>query len=463
MRPPCSSTPAAVIAVALTADWLTDGSTTGSEPTGGTLRVELRAAKQDGTGTLTYNAAESVKPVAGYIQRDTDTDHFGTLEVEYLQHVALGNGEGLNTLLIAPDEYAPIISPPGGTVTSTNAGAPGYETIDAINTADKTTPGGPADKVDPTQNQILVSDRGMVYHVGELAHLALLGPDTTRTVGEAWGALPVGATNDNVTDFMLDPYTATPFTAAGNGLVPHAAVLMDQFVGRSPQADGVDNDGDTQVDESDERFLPGVINLNTAPRPVLELALPIADPTLRSAVVDAIIDWRDRTTPRMAGVRSDAGFGFTGELMPVLGLVPAAGLGANGFDDLVLPTNPNLAALADGDPIPGVQIDFLSNESLDPLHVAAQRPVVSSAEADNILGNDEIIDDREERAMVARWIMQNTSVRSDAYIAYILIEGYDSADTAKGPIERARAIALFNRSGTTSLDDDTLIKMWRIE
>lgn len=460
--------PAAVISTALVADWIDDASTTGTQPTGGPVRVELRAKQQDNAAYFTwaYNAAESVSPVGGFTQTDTDTDHFGTLEVEYLQHTALGNGAGVNTLLYGPTEYVPVVSPPGGTVASPNAGAPGYENIDAINLADKTAVGGPADKVDANANQFVISDRGRAYHVGELAHLALIGPSTTQTVGEVWGPLPVGAGNDSVADFMLDPYTATPFTAAGNGMLPHAAVLMDQFIGRSPQADAVDNDGDGTTDEADERFVPGMINLNTAPRAVLDLSLPIADPALRTAVVNQITAWRGRTPARPAGTRTAAGFAFTGELLPVLNLVPAAGLATapNTFDDLVLPTNPALGTLADGDPIPGTQIDFLSNVTLDPLDVAgAVRPRVSSAQPDLILGNDDITNDREERAMVAAWIMQNMSVRSDAYIAYILVEGYDASDTARGPIERARAIAVFNRTGSTSMNDDTLVKLWRIE
>src|SRR5690606_17941788 len=152
--------------------------------------------------------------------------------------------------------------------------------LDALGETDKTAvPNSLTPPVDPTTNQLLITNRG-ILQVGELAHIAILGPSETQTVAQAWGSVT------DVTDFMINldaSASATPpaptMTPGGSFQVPHAVALLGQFTTISPRHDGEDNDGIGGNDSAGELSIPGLINFNTMPDHLLDKILPIADST----------------------------------------------------------------------------------------------------------------------------------------------------------------------------------------
>lgn len=159
------------------------------------------------------------------------------------------------------------------------------------------------------------------------------------------------------------------------------------------QVDSPKYKGNTGYNSDD--FKPGTINLNTAPKAVLKcLSLPFqpgtATPVDADLVADAIIASRQAPTAGAAvagGVRQ--------------GLV-------------------------------------LQSEAFGPKGL-------KSYSSDTTLPAKFYTNDRNLNLETLSWLPQQTSCRSDCFVAYILVQGYMAEDFTRGPTEVKRAIAIYKR------------------
>ena len=319
---------------------------------------------------------------------------------EFKQRATLGNGEGLNVMAIQSADFKSEINYTENAAKDLEFPAP-YQDIDALGVAQK---GGPAALLNPADNdkmQFLLSDRGTVVQLGELAMIPILGPTNTQTVPEAWNA------RNNIEQFYFD---FTGIVATDDVTAPHK--LLTYLTTLSPAEDGVNNDGAGGIDDAaadgapSEMFLHGTININTAPTELLERVLPL--PNLseleRGAIADLIVNYRANATGARPNLHRAAfqGFFSTSELLHL-------DLGGSqfGVDNQDNPT------------INGTAVDFHHS-------------------------GDGVYDDREERTLLARWLGQIGAVRSDVFTAYVLVRGYRGNSTA--PESEQRVVVLIDRS-----------------
>ncbi len=474
-----------------------------SASAGNPIRVELR-----GTNGVTGAALDwpySDMPSEGMPATisgrtiESSSNPIGT--VDYRQIITLGNGNGLNTIAVTYqnclDDYnnnlanrkkeltTDLTIPSGQTTPAEPTGRyeddsnnpdPLKNPLDKLGEDNKGGPGGGPTSTLASQ-QLLISNVGEIRQIGELAHIAIIGPRpplqspnppaSHKTVAEMWE----WAGETDIEKLMLD-FSAAPSNlvasstgstdTADNIAVPYAVLMLDQLTTLSPAVDvdsngnpiDNDNDGSTNASDPDERFVPGKINLNTISGDLntiiddpsardshlLHHILPIPDKTVRKNVIRAIVKYRDKLTPFNTtnrglgtGYRDRKGIANLAELFMCVD--PASD---DSIDILTSgPQTGDTPTLSDGSS--NVSIDFLP----DP-------PIA-----------DGIEDDREEETMIARWLMQTCSTRSDIYTAYVFIQGYPSGNFAAlddngdpiGPVESARFIAVFDRSRITGPDD----------
>lgn len=230
----------------------------------------------------------------------------------------------------------------------------------------------------------------------------------------------------------------------------HASMVFDEFTTLSPRYDGADNDNDdfgndptssTGADNTEaEQYVPGTININTAPLHVLTLAAPLPEAIDDvQALMGKVIEYRDTPANRATitglaagNVRTDPGIAGIGELLMVN---PAwAASGTTGNQDMMwhgLPPNDGtLPATVDLYPMPGIP-DANLNATL-PNTIEAQ---------------------------MARFqfLSQAFTTRSDVFTAYIYIRGYSASNFGNGPIEAKRFFVVFDRSGITGSSDNVRI------
>ncbi len=409
--------------IATTNDWPT---------TDGPIAIELRAKDEAGDDvryqTLdSYGMANTKAPAV-----ITSATPVVGAEVRYRQYATIGNGNKLNVLTVTDSGGGSVFTKNDVDPRDDNATTQAYDGTNverlALNNKSAGTGAGPTDQLTTTNNeQIVISNFGQFGQVGELGHLAFLGPrdtgsgaNTAETIPDRWG------TQTSAANFMLDFQAATKIDGSVDALnVPHAMMFFDRFTTMAPTAsftgdpgDGVDNDGDGQIDEADEQLVPGMVNINTVTVEFLAKVLPINDATLRNNVATEIINYRDNVAGRPAGSRTSPGIAHMGELVPVLQLALTSGSYA-----------------IDTSAIGGVWVDMIG-QNMDPTALA-----------------DGVIDDREEQVMLARFLNQVASTRSDVFTAYITVRGFQAGAFDQDPIEAARYIVVFDRSGMTSNSD----------
>ncbi|MCE9591885.1 MAG: hypothetical protein K8S99_15340 [Planctomycetes bacterium] len=281
--------------------------------------------------------------------------------------------------------------------------------------------------------------------VGQIAMVAALpfNGSGSNLLPETWASTSPKPTS--VEQFMLDFRSPNFVGGANNGnlSVPHATFLIDRLTAVSPRYDGLDNDGDGVVDEEDELFVPGTLNINTASADMIKKALPIptipgGDSTVRDAVVDAIVNYRDMKGTYSAANRGVAagfrtlngqglkGIAYVGELFAALDMMPAGpGNIGNNVDGS---GNPK-----DDTDINGTVIDWWGPN-------ANFRKSVKDNRAN----------DRKERVMIPAMLTNVARTRSDIFTAYILLQGFPTGDFSVGPVESARLFVILDRSGCTT-------------
>ncbi|MBI1370879.1 MAG: hypothetical protein GC162_19775 [Planctomycetes bacterium] len=369
----------------------------------GNITVELRAPAQAG-GNCTWGYSKTTN--AGGMPDTYDEngvasagDPKNTL-TGYKQITSIGNSEKLNVITVAS----------GGFVQrSHGASIAAYDTT-LENLGDSPKPNGAAGAIAAgslINNQLLFSDTGSIVHIGDLAMIAVLPLDGTKSVGDAWGA----ATTAGAHMLNISPSAALAnATATNDRALPHSQLLLDRFTTLSPYEDGFDNDGDGVIDNPEEQLIVGTVNLNTASKAFLNKVLPIPDATIRSTIVDNIVAYRDGARP--AGFRSAKGIASIGELLNII--TPLESDAADNYQTTA-----------------GTPIDFDSN------------PSTTAPSADGI------VDDREETTLFARWLMQVCSTRSDVYTAYINIRATTGNSATANIVGERHIVVVFDRSNLT--------------
>lgn len=245
-------------------------------------------------------------------------------------------------------------------------------------------------------------------------------------------------------DFAYASYL-TPKTYGG--------LVMDQFTTLNPAVDSVDNDDDADDDEDDERFVMGRININTVPLHIAALAAPFPATVSDAASLFAeILDYRDSLN----------GFASIGQLLNP----PHSALDGT---DPAGPGVPGMYALF-GDGVSNDDVDTGSarfDQLRDLYPLPEQRPAAAPTGASVALNEKvsyQTTDDAEERMMLFQFFPQVFDTRSDIYASYILLHGYRTDRFNEGPVETARVIVIFDRSGLDNADPKVrVLGMYRYE
>ena len=369
--------------------------------------IEMEVLDSDGAWVV-YQKVPGKSYNKGYTGPHTTIDTADPTGKSWtVQTLSTGNGNGINAMSVQQTEFLRTIK------------GFGYENYDgSFGTLGQANKGlaGPPDQFSATADQLVFNQSGVISHVGEILTVPVMGPTSTLPIPEVIGSATT------LDELKLDPANIALVNNNADYQVPHAVLLMDRLTTLSPREDSVDNDGDGTIDNASELFIPGSLNLNTAPKALLNQVLPIANPTVRSNYVDAIVAYRDTPgmTNRVRNCRaSRKGLAYVAETYNLGALASGWDFGRNTVDDF---NNPAMGS---------IQGDFLSNPAA---------------------GADGIIDDREEKTFVPRWLAQTCSTRSDVYVAYILVRGYSPGNLTT-PVTERRAAVLLDRSRVATQDD----------
>ena len=243
--------------------------------------------------------------------------------------------------------------------------------------------------------------------------------------------------------------------------IPHMAMIMDQFTTISPRYDGGDNNGNGQIDEQAEIFVPGRINVNTAPNWLLALTSPIPEPLDElTDLYRAIAEYRDKPASRIAmsganptigfagaGIRnndnSDKGIASIGELMFIRRRI---GGETNGTD-----------MLRYADPVK----EAGSFTLIDPMRPYPRRESIDSIDDDRAQmlesSDDKEKYEAQERMARYQYLTNTLTTRSDMYCAYVVIRGYNSADFSGPPVEKQQFFMIIDRSNITKASDPVVV------
>ena len=424
------------------------------------IDIELRAEDQSGT-TLDWAYSRVVshefpKTVEQDLFIHPSLDQGGTdpstmMIQDYAQRSRVGNGNGLNMMLV---DHAEVVEHDTGPDDN------GIYVDTEHNLTETNKTHGYSDELAATsQEQLIIADRITgIEHVAEILNVAIIGPtvevatNTVTTTAEHWD------TTSSVAQLLLDVSDTSPVVKTtspsdpDNGIydVTHGEFLVERFVTLSPRTDNEDNDGDGVTDNEEEVFLPGMININTMPLELMASYLPIPNDVLRGEVAKRIGKRRHLLENRggVAGSDPRPAIAYISELF-------------RDYDSGVLNPTENLSLrtlLTGGDPgwpgglpgdtpdISGVQVDFLANSGA---------------------GVDGVGDDREEELILIKYLREVATTRSDRFAAYVLLRGYQADDFrngGEGAIHSRRFVALFDRSSVVDADDGVkLLGVLRID
>ncbi|MEM6757276.1 MAG: hypothetical protein AAF586_08925, partial [Planctomycetota bacterium] len=265
---------------------------------------------------------------------------------------------------------------------------------------------------------------------------------------------------------VVDLDTTSPTTTEG---VPHAALLFDRLTILDPGNDDRDNDNDGDTDESpsqvtdiEERLVPGLLNINTAPSFLAALAAPLpehlddAEGLFRgiAAYRDYPADARGSSTTKTRGypvgmARQEPGIASIGELL-FLNDATAASISPTGGN--LTETTKMQAIGRDGNAMDYDRLTdaIVGNEATYDRYDIVPMPEVERYISTTLVDPFErrtMTDGPEERLARFQFLANLFSTRSDVYTAYVVIRGYQSGAYQLGPTEQAHYIAVFDRSG----------------
>ncbi len=420
---------------AISTTWPADGSNTDFDPNGTSLLfdIALRATDHNGTPlTFAYCKAKGMKLPdeqrnQTFVTNDENTNPASLNIVGYLQQGKVGDGRGLNALLVDPDSYKavgamglPSAEDNAGNVYTSNLCDLGKQTKGKGTT-------GPLAEWTKHQFPFVPDEQTNAFvHIGEMLQVSFMGFSETdkKTFREVWE--DAGAAGHE--DLMFD-FETTEMAGTDEQAVPHYVAILNRFTTYGPNSDGQDNDDDGSID-NDEYFVPGRININTVSGDLdsvdgsranttphlLIRCLPIPDLALRQKVVRAILEYRDKPGSRPSDFRKEKGIAYIGELMAIPEVREALTTGSYSGDTRTIPQSG------------GVIVDR------------------SPADA-----GDTIADDIEEKVMLFKWLSQVLTTRSDVFIVYLTVRGVDISvaenheDYGKA-VQQRRYIAVVDRS-----------------
>ena len=352
--------------------------------------------------------------------------------------------------------------------------------INSTDPGDLTTPGAkPTPIYVRNDSFISLGELLRVYHVGPGWVVANSGPGGDVTPGEG-KAMPtelappedteavkrlangrVGMMADRADTDRPSEY-AIPDAGWERGVpfIPLGALLADFLMVDSPMADGVDNDGDGKIDSADddggEDRVFGKVNVNTAPKEVLEklLAMSGIDPVPRELILAEIIAYRDLLNNSVAGqhgtnytvpggrkaatdisnLRGDKGFASIGEVAIPIYLMATSTYfrETTGTKNFSLPYNSYLG----------------SNQAPNNYGVDAD-----GNDDGLVTGVNAVLGDLSKYHLYWTWLANQVTVRSDTFLAYI----YVKLPTSALPF---RYVAVIDRSNCRESGDTPQVLMF---
>ncbi|MCC7408021.1 MAG: hypothetical protein IT442_08115 [Phycisphaeraceae bacterium] len=290
--------------------------------------------------------------------------------------------------------------------------------------------------------------------------------------GGAYDPVVLGTGVEQIVKRLFLDFSPTATVPLETG-VSHAALVLETISTISPQFDGIDNDNDDGDDDlrtnadgdglytsgtgSPELFVPGKININTAPMHVIAMAAPLPEPLDElQAMAQTIVMYRNASQGDPLPVRRSNWTIYSTGVPANFGKIN--GTNVRGIVSLgeLLTLQPDAAAGTYASPyLPaGTLAEHLNMNRWNslvgaiPLRTAA---APTPEEVSIVSGVTPVITQVEgsaqKRAARFRYLNQLFTTRSDVYTAYIEIRGYPSDDYRKGPVERTRMIVVFDRSG----------------
>ena len=323
------------------------------------------------------------------------------------------------------------------------------------------------------QLQLHLTDEPM-RSVTELGMMHMFGFTDTEHFSRRMSANTGPPENEHF--LLIDPKNRLIYDVVETYGVPHAALLMDLFTTVSPRGDNRDNDNDdgnneldadlASIDNDEELLVPGTINVNTAPMHLMTLASPLGesldeveklmrtivayrDEPLRGARLRPGNDhgayWSNGTAGfNVQTIRNNAinvdyhipGFDTTGTRLNQPGI---ASLGELLYLNPGNADNDMLRYGIDGtNGLPG------GNGGMD------MHPDPDEADANS----PTVPDDNEQRLARFGMLSQAYTVRSDRFVIYGVVRGYDNQNLTGSPAETARFIAIIDRGAMYDSDAD---------
>jgi|GEM_PF-3735552 len=395
------------------------------------------AAFDDGSAEVAVGVPDKTAPTMPPDPTSAEQGYIG-----YRQADNFGNGNGINMMTVTDGTFkaAAAVNDDVGKPWDVATADTNYKTdFDALGDANKTAKTvAPADLVDPAKNQIVIANDadGKIRLIGDLAMIAAIGPRNDKTVADVWNGYTDTGGQIGAAGFMLNfDDTNLVNTAAPMTSLPFAAVLMDRFT--TMRYDGQDRNGDNLPNTADA-FIPGQINLNTVSEEMLKNLLPIPDTNKREDVAKLIVGYRDLKSVTLSG---GSIVDFTSGNSRFMGIAQPGWRQA-----------PGIASIGEIYKVTG---GVLGSDSVDNQKLPAGGTTVDFTPAS---AADGVADDREEQAMVLRWLSQVCTTRSDVFAAYIYIRGYDNGTfNADHLAEVARVLVILDRSGV--IDQNTAPKV----
>ena len=409
----------------------------------GAVQVELRGEDQ-GTGTtLAWPYCGVIVDGVENIANGWETTNSmvaaplpgGANNAFYIQHSYHGT-DGVNLLQCEPSDFGPQTDEPesydatmievGSTSKTREPTVAGGQFVGDWN-------GGDMQWLFLDKQTSATDNDGRIPYVADVLTIPVVGPNDP---GSANATLATAIQTSGVArldNLMLDyrASTAPVISAVSPSLnVPHAILLLERLTTHSPAVDGFDLDGDG-VDvtaggtpDYDEVYVPGKININTASANVLATVLPFPTQAQRTAVANRIVAFREATfRPATARDATQPGIAYIGEL----------------YEQLTADLGPQSTPDWNDHQVGGMTSDttFL---------------------VDNITG------DREEDLMLAKWLNEVCTTRSDVFAVYLVVQGFPEGNFGAGAVESARVVAVFSRANVRQAGDKAqLIAVRRIE
>lgn len=321
---------------------------------------------------------------------------------------------------------------------------------------------------DPTffdRLQLPLSDLPM-NSLAEVAQMHMFGFTNNQTFSARMSAKLTQPGLRRVEHFLLvDPREVEYDVIASPFGIPHAALLMDLFTAVGPAHDKKDNDnndGDniltTSADGVQEIFVPGLVNVNTAPIHLLTLGSPMGE-NLDEAekLMRTIVAYRDEPLrgPRQRGAQQHLNYwsvgeaGFDVSLIRENAIWPAHLTNFSDVGSAARLNRPGIASLGELMYLnPGATLDSRNNMLRYGLDTLPTVPTLMDMYPDPSENTASFVnqgDDNEQLLARFGMLSQAYTVRSDRFAVYCVVRGYDDEKFDRPPVETARFIAIIDR------------------